>query len=1354
VIEGNLIDGNYDEGLRILSAGGTVQDNVFEGNGRSDNGAAAVLISQSTDQAPAPPAVFDNAGSGNYINGIEWSGDLKDGTRWRVNPEFPHVLNGTLSVPSGATLTMDPGAVVKSSADGGHLVVEGMLEAEGTAQDSVVFTSIKNDAYAGDTNGDGDETTPSPGDWESIEFRPGSSGTLEYAVVSYGGSRSFPMIEVFGTAPTITNSRISKSGGTGIDVEERESETAAPVIEGNLIDGNYDEGLRIQDAGGVVHRNIIKKNDTGIGISGSPIPDLGTPSSYGENIFRNNGDFAVRNYSGEAVQAVGNFWNATDASEIDDRIYDDDESSGSGPVEFQPFLDEPPDLGDPLVITSVEPDPVPGSDDPQPFTIKGDGFEEGANVTLHDLDTGETFPDQEISSFSPTEIVINSTFTTEPATWSVEVINPGGESSGEYEFEVVEPDPPESETFAYPISSTETATEVNDGDGWYNDQDFGVSNDDFDGKLHLGEDWNAESGGNSDCGSPVYAASGGTIVYAGDAAPSLGKVVVLRHQLPDGSKVESLYMHLESIARTSGNVEKREEIGAIGDADGYYPSCHLHFAIRLPSSDEDPDWGEPGPGYASSTDGWTDPSDFVDARLADGETPYTVSISARRITALTIPSYTGNFPPQNNDEAEAVLDALPNIQFSQDKVTVRARVELKEGRIQPVTDVEVQATYKGAPLDIVLNDKVDSNGDGRIDRIPLDANGREDLPFADVLAVSPSTYSSGTQGALAATASTSAHSATANETLSLHYAQHGTQERPFSVTRDGYIFENPTVRSWREYFRLLPELSLGEAMTAWGGYLQLDMGRCYGMSGTSGLYFANPSKKPFDGDTYDATVSAEDAEVLRPITRYQMAQGRTDIGKSMSNPDLEAELASAENEISGGSPVILGIEAPAVRHAILATKSTRLHEQARTTFTVYDSNHPGVALEAQYDADNQRFQYVSYDGFTWREIFVSASLSADLFDPNGYERIEENIEEAVGSAKTFVTSIVTSITEGENTSSASASAQGAVAATQASATQGKVVNAIVKSEQGQRAGYQPDGTLVNEIPGAKVERVAASETSTDSLTYVYVPENGEYDLTASAPSAGRVGLSYYEPSEGGAPRVTFADSIAFTESTTATFDGSDPSGGVAVDYDGDDETDEVVPTQKTELPVELTAFKATAAGDGRAMLTWRTASETNNEGFHIERSTSGPEGDFEKIGFRKGAGTTTGAHTYRFTDEDVPFEAKKLTYRLRQEDRDGNVQHSKPVEVEVSGSSELALHGTFPNPFQEQATVRYSVPERTHVRLAVYDALGRRVRTLVDEQQEGRQEASFRAKDLSSGTYFYRLEAGGRVLTGSVVLVR
>lgn len=48
------------------------------------------------------------------------------------------------------------------------LYVIGTLEVEGTASNRVVFTSIKDDTYGGDTNGDDDATSPAPGDWDSI----------------------------------------------------------------------------------------------------------------------------------------------------------------------------------------------------------------------------------------------------------------------------------------------------------------------------------------------------------------------------------------------------------------------------------------------------------------------------------------------------------------------------------------------------------------------------------------------------------------------------------------------------------------------------------------------------------------------------------------------------------------------------------------------------------------------------------------------------------------------------------------------------------------------------------------------------------------------------------------------------------------------------------------------------------------------------------------------------------------------------------------------------------------------------------------------------------------------------------
>ena len=167
---------------------------------------------------------------------------------------------------------------------------------------------------------------------------------------------------------------------------------------------------------------------------------------------------------------------------------------------------------------------------------------------------------------------------------------------------------PLSAGFDYPVGETGYVTEANDGDGWYNAQDFGVPNPDFGNKLHLGEDWNGEGGGDTDCGEPVYAVSKGTIVYAADAGPGWGNVIIIRHNLPDGTQVESLYGHLQSMSKTSGTVERREQIGTIGK-DGW-PSCHLHFEIRFPNC---PSWGSPGPGYSYDTTGWTDPSDFIDA---------------------------------------------------------------------------------------------------------------------------------------------------------------------------------------------------------------------------------------------------------------------------------------------------------------------------------------------------------------------------------------------------------------------------------------------------------------------------------------------------------------------------------------------------------------------------------------------------------------------------------------------------------------------------------------------------------------------------------------------------------------------
>ena len=159
-----------------------------------------------------------------------------------------------------------------------------------------------------------------------------------------------------------------------------------------------------------------------------------------------------------------------------------------------------------------------------------------------------------------------------------------------------------SRSFAYPVGDKDYATEKNDWrDLWYNAQDFGEN-------RHLGEDWNKNTGGNTDCGEPVFAAAAGRIVYAKDAGTGWGNVVIIEHTAADGTKVQSLYGHLETILKSDGEVNRREQIGKIGSANGRYP-CHLHFEIR---SAECPFWNAAGNGYADDTRGWIDPSEFID----------------------------------------------------------------------------------------------------------------------------------------------------------------------------------------------------------------------------------------------------------------------------------------------------------------------------------------------------------------------------------------------------------------------------------------------------------------------------------------------------------------------------------------------------------------------------------------------------------------------------------------------------------------------------------------------------------------------------------------------------------------------
>lgn len=164
------------------------------------------------------------------------------------------------------------------------------------------------------------------------------------------------------------------------------------------------------------------------------------------------------------------------------------------------------------------------------------------------------------------------------------------------------------------------------------------------------------------------------------------------------------------------------------------------------------------------------------------------------------------------------------------------------------------------------------------------------------------------------------------------------------------------------------------------------------------------------------------------------------------------------------------------------------------------------------------------------------------------------------------------------------------------------------------------------------------------------------------------------------------------------------------------------------VPVEFLSFEGEKKG--RAVeLTWQTATETNNEGFRVQRSADGQE--WQTIGFVPGHGTTQNTQAYRYTD-DSPQRGLNY-YRLQQIDYDGTSAYSSVVSINMGASRSVGL--LFPNP----TTGRIYLNDTATERVEVYDQMGRLVLHL---------SGPIRELDLSAlpaATYVVKITDGTKV---------
>jgi hypothetical protein len=86
---------------------------------------------------------------------------------------------------------------------------------------------------------------------------------------------------------------------------------------------------------------------------------------------------------------------------------------------------------------------------------------------------------------------------------------------------------------------------------------------------------------------------------------------------------------------------------------------------------------------------------------------------------------------------------------------------------------------------------------------------------------------------------------------------------------------------------------------------------------------------------------------------------------------------------------------------------------------------------------------------------------------------------------------------------------------------------------------------------------------------------------------------------------------------------------------------------------------------------------------------------------------------------------------------------------------EFRLDQNYPNPFNPITTIQFTVPKHTNVKLQLYDLLGRKVGTLVDEELEpGEYKYIFNASGFASGVYFYHMEADRFIQVKKLILLK
>ena len=190
-----------------------VNDDTIGGDTLMDGDSAAPKMG---DYTITGNITDDDATEYRYMPPQTLQSNVSSNTRLRGYRTY--IVSNSVTVASGATLTLQPGTILKFNT-GCSLTVNGTLDAQGTRAAPIVFTSLKDDAHGGDANGDGGKTYAQAGDWKKIAVYGSANFDNTRIYYASSGSGTEDAILVSGGTVHFNNSEMAFGQSYAVGVE-------------------------------------------------------------------------------------------------------------------------------------------------------------------------------------------------------------------------------------------------------------------------------------------------------------------------------------------------------------------------------------------------------------------------------------------------------------------------------------------------------------------------------------------------------------------------------------------------------------------------------------------------------------------------------------------------------------------------------------------------------------------------------------------------------------------------------------------------------------------------------------------------------------------------------------------------------------------------------------------------------------------------------------------------------------------------------------------------------------------------------------------------------------------------------